>query len=151
MNELNTALGFLAGLFAALFVERARETRHRIGLLRVIEWQLESFIDACEWAVRSKIWDSSGVENFANFIIHTFERHPDLVVAASRHRTRRALSNVYAEAAGILSLIALHREQVKARVPPTVLDAANYEGLIKRCKDTLALLQQARWWLLFAG
>lgn len=151
MNELYALLGFLAGLVAALFAERGKETRKRISLIRVVEWQLEAFIDACEWAVRSKILDSSGVENFAAFIVQTFQRQPELIVAAHRSETRRALWDAYAEASGTLGLIALYREQVTAKVNPTALDGANYEGLIRRSRDALHLLKKARWWLYFAG
>jgi len=151
MNELYAILGFLAGLVGALFIERAKETRRRISLIRVVEWQLEAFIEACEWAVRSKIWDASGVENFASFIVQTFQRQPELVVAAHRVETRKALWNAYAEASGTLGLIALYREQVNAKVTPTALDGANYQGLIQRSRETLGMLRRARWWLHFAG
>jgi hypothetical protein len=151
MNELHALLGFVAGLGSALFVERCKETRRRLGLIRVVEWQLEAFVDACEWALQSKIWDPINVENFATFIVQTFQRQPDLILAARRKATQKALANTYAEASAILALIALHRQQAQAGRVPYALDAGNYEGLIKRLRDTLELLRRARRWLLFAG
>ncbi len=149
--DLHTLLGFLAGLAAAWFAERGKETRQRITLIRVIEWQLQGLIDACRWALQSQIWDSVRVDNFARYIQQTFLRYPELVVAAQKLRTRKALANAYDEASALLDLISLYRDQLKKTGKSAALDSGNYNGIIKRCEATLRLLQRARWWLFFAG
>lgn len=131
-KDLHTLLGFLAGLAVAWFAERGKETRRRIALIRVIEWQLQALVDACRWALQSQIWDSVRVENFARYIQQTFLRRPELVVAARRLRTRNALANAYDEASALLDLINLHRDQLRKIGKSAALDSGNYNGIIKR-------------------
>jgi hypothetical protein len=47
MNELHALVAFVAGLGSGLFVERAKDTHRRLSLIRVVEWQLEAFTNAC--------------------------------------------------------------------------------------------------------
>lgn len=141
MNELHALLGFVAGLFGVLLIERTKETRKRLRSVRAVEWQLNALIEACEWAVESKAWDSSKVECIATFITRAFQAQPEIVIAPRSERIREALWNTYAEASGILALIELHRAQVKDNLPCTALNDANYKGVIQRSRETLALLK----------
>jgi hypothetical protein len=152
MDMVSVLVGFLAGLLASvvtvLFTEHVRETRRRITLLRIVEWQLWCLITALRKAEQTEIWDSFDVESFATYIRETYLGKPELLLAARRQQTRTALEQIYSEVSGLLGLLQIFRAQKTRGHPPTAIDRGTYEGLAKRCQQSLETLRRARWWVL---
>lgn len=152
MDITSTLVGFLGGLLASvfmlLFTEHVKETRRRIALLRIVEWQLRCLITACRNAEQTEMWDSSDVENFATYIRETYLRKPELLLAARRQHSRAALEQIYSEVSGVLGLLRLFRAQANRDYPQKAIGRGTYEGLAKRCEQSLETLRRARWWVL---
>ncbi|SNB47828.1 hypothetical protein [Geobacter sp. DSM 9736] len=141
-NILYALLGFLVGLIGSLFIERSKQTRQRMAILDVVEWQVQSLIDACGEAAKRKQWDSSNVESFANFLHATYLRQPDLVLAIRTIEGRQNLANVYAEVTGLLGLITFYRSD--ASNASSAIGPGTYEGFSERCERALGLIRQSR-------
>lgn len=152
MDVTSALVGFLAGLLASvfmvLFTEHVKETRQRIALLRIVEWQLGCLITALRKAEQTEMWDSSDVESFATYIRETYLRKPELLLAARREQTRAAVEQIYSEVSALPGLLRIFRAQQARGHTPTAIDRGQYEGLAKRCEQSLGTLRRARWWVL---
>lgn len=141
-NLLFALLGFFAGLIGNLFIERSKQTRQRMAILDVVEWQIQSLIDACREAAKGSQWDSSNVENFATLLHATYLRQPDIVLAIRTKEGRRSLANVYAEVSGLLGLISMYRSE--ASNSSSAIGPGTYEGFSSRCEKALESIKQSR-------
>jgi hypothetical protein len=141
-NILYALLGFLAGLVGTLLIERSKQTRQRMAILDVVEWQIQSLIDACRDAAKWKQWDSSNVESFATLLHATYLCQPDLVLAIWTKQGRQNLATVYAEVSGLLGLITMYRSEVSNA--SSAIGPGTYEGFSDRCEKALELIRQSR-------
>lgn len=136
-------LGFLLGAMSNILVNVVREVRRKRALCDLIRTEIQAFIQACEWAIKSKIWDSSIVEHLAEHIARGYSEERDRLVAVKDREKRRCLCDFYIEVSTFPSLIRLYRQQLKDGEPVSsmTIGPGNYEGVIKRANQLLRQLK----------